>query len=1197
MIDYAYTVELSIHGTPGSGKSLALHVIGDSIQGYSASMQDVDSNARGDCACPRLDFTAWASKDLLTLMLRVVDPSDIRVELFEQNRLDKVSPVRRFVGRLVTMPQRSISSTEDTFDFNASGYLTFMNEVAVTDPISSVAYRDEYIDDLINDLLDAADHPRRIITTAPPESDIPFTSRLFYPGKHRFDGRSYNITDDITAFTTDGTNIWIGVGHWLCRYNPITRERTKVAVCRYVGALADLKYLREWQFRIKSLAYDAGTIYGWAETTWSNLRDERAHFKLYFTYAAGDYVDLTDTYQSHNYDRGYYVKSRYLLYHSYGGPDGLHWADLSMESVGDAQPTYTDKLLGILLPTGMKTGTFAYAAAANDQILYVTTAGQPIYVRDNIQIYDSVTSHRQNLGDVTEILESYPTGYKIKVQYPLRNDYPAGTDVSWWPEAAAASPNLFLPGYRRVSIEYDEKAARKEGGKWTEGPSAVDVRVEHRRTTEGSPSYFWPQVLGSINAGDGLDCLGPLLALGEGNEPGQYDYDPGTGTYYYASGTVPEYHVLIENGAHFANLPVNGYWVRNDRQASHKETQPGMNTLVYNGVPVTISNEHGAVLESRGNIWLAVDEDGHCYVAWNRWQARGSNWFLQCVWASLNAGVATIQGRDRTGDNYTTRSMREITGFAVHYGRYWLATKRVEPRWVDTDIRIIWAAPPQNQDKPIDYDGGNVAVAMVLYDKADDLKAGTYIKVRGSRTETPGTRVYFISESSVLDSREITSLMYSSSTYGPEQMTYMVIYDLGSFTGGYIAAARAQLLDKFITVQKGIDVYGEICYAGDNQLIVSKTATAAYGEAFDGDAYDAGLEKWRGEEVTPVDDGRWATVDLAEKNVVTGSVIVTMKEGKQLFTLTDKTADVSWDIPPLGEVYIRRQEGTEYKTCRLYLNLVYAGDAFNVDYNYYPEREYGVFVRKGTDLYCHESTGDIYVLDGLAWTRRAAWPQSVVNALTHGDDIYALGADGALMRYGKIWPGYINAEVGGAPPTEIDVFNAIFHCALAADCYCGEENGTVIVKPREYTADEVSVNIECLGYETLTVEALTQYLAVLVRYNGGAAYIGPLDIPQDRIYEIQLDYVNDYGHAYLLAQRYFDYYRLGVEICNIDYGREGLSVPTLGAISTVPSGRGDVTGRVVAYLAKGPRVNALIERTVGDKYQIGTPLGENMIWA
>ncbi len=1192
MIDYAYRVELSIPGVSGATAPCVLDVLGDSLQGYSGALQDAE---RGDGAAPRLDFTAWATEAAANFIARITDPEVVEVMVYEHNTADLVQTYRRFAGRLVTMPRRELSADEDVYLFSAAGYLAFMDEVDVVDPLSLGAYRDEYIIDLIDAVLDDAGQAERNIAVAPLESVTPFTSRLFYPDKHRFGG-IYSATDKITAMAWDGTWLWLGVGHWLVHYNPATRAREKVAELRYRGTKPELVGLNVNQWRIRDLEYSAGILYGWVETTWANLRNERAHVKIKFTYviaAPVPVINLTDANLIYNYDRGYYVKSKYIAYDNYGGPDGLHWAYLGMRAVGDAQATYTDKALGVMTFADRNLGAvIGYPMNYGQHYLYVDAGTQKFMRGDIIHVYDSTTDHRQNLGEVLRIIAQGAAYWCIEVEFNARYNYPVGTEISWWRADIKPTPNLMLPGYRDVSVEYDETI---------EGPTPVDVRIERRTSREGSPAFFWAQILGEAAKEDTLPCFGPLLALGEGNEPGQYRLVGGT-TYYYDAGLVPVFHVKVNDPAHFAVLPALGYWVRNLKQT---ETEmPGENALMYNGTAVRISNESDNKLETRGNIWLAVD-GMNVYAAWNRWQRTAAHeWFYQTVWGRLHAGTVTIQGRDRVAENFTLRPPREITGFAHFDGRYWFGIKRTEPRWVNTNIQFIWTAPPQGTDKPVDFDGGLVASCLVLYDKSDWLEAGRLLKVRGDiTTPTSQEKTYFISESEVVDSREITNATYSSKTYPPEMMTHVILYQVDEFPPGgaglgYQLKVREELLDKYITVQKGVDIYGELCYAVGDSLVVGHTAVADYGEAFDGDVYDASLEEWTGEEVTPDVDGRYATATLSETSVLTGMVVVTVKDGKKILILTDKTADFSWPIPPLNEVYIRRQEGNDFNETKLYFNPVYAGAILNIDYQYYAERTYGLFWQRNNILYAVDSKGAIHRLNATAiptWSRLAAWPVNPVAVQVAGEDVYALGTDGALMRYGLTWPGYINAEVGGAIP--IDAFGALLQIAIAGDCFLGEENGTVIVKPREYSPGALIVQTGALGYETLSLQPLTQYRAVLIRYANGAAYIGPENVPSDRIYEANFSYVHDYGLALLLAQRYYDYYIGGVEIYDLTYGRETLAIPMLGEYATFLSARGDVTGRVVSYLAKGAHVRVMVERTMGTRLDIGAPLGlEGKVW-
>ena len=95
----------------------------------------------------------------------------------------------------------------------------------------------------------------------------------------------------------------------------------------------------------------------------------------------------------------------------------------------------------------------------------------------------------------------------------------------------------------------------------------------------------------------------------------------------------------------------------NERQAGDRRTPPGPNTLYYNGTVVTLTNEGGRELKTRGPILLSED-GGTVYVAWNEWQysEKSETWFYQLKWGELSGATCKVRGRDRTGKRVSYRT-------------------------------------------------------------------------------------------------------------------------------------------------------------------------------------------------------------------------------------------------------------------------------------------------------------------------------------------------------------------------------------------------------------------------------------------------------------------------------------------------------------------------------------------------------------
>jgi len=1194
MTDYAYTVELHKAGITMT-EPFVPDLIIDSLEDLGAGLED---DERGQACCPRLDFSIWATTEAAAFIAAINDAQNICVSVFEYDAQFPTQRYRRFAGRLIELPRRGKSADEDVFIFSATGFLSTYDEVDVVDPVSGGAYRDAYFTDLITALLKAAAHTGgvSIDAGAPIKTADRWTSRLFYPGKHRFGG-NYVTTDRITAICNDGANLYIGVGHWLCRYNPATREAVKLARLNYTGKALNLA---AWQWRIAHIAYDAGNVVGWAESVYEDLKDNAAHAKISFTYAGGNLIDLADANLIYNYDRDYYVKSRNVVAYNRGGPPpGTDFATWYYKEIGEATPQ-SNKTLGLSDP-GNNWGQIGIDVKIGDTSI---TEIQGLTIRPHIG--DRVSLHQgdthQDMGEVTGWGRGYGGGLgntiNIGVQYKSRYLFLVGAKVLILAKGyEAPTGNLEIPSYREMKVEYELPSG-------IGSPTPVDVRVERRRNDDSRSAFYWPEILGYAGKNKTVFVSGPYLALGEGNLPEEYKF--AAPNRYYVSEEVPNFYVKMEDAAHFANLPIDGYCVKNKKQPAATGV-PGENVLVHNGTPVKISNEGNDVLSTRGNIYLAK-EGNTVYVAWNRWRWVEGGWFLQVAWGKLNGDMAMIIGRDRNWTNYQGRLPREITAFAVHDNKFWFGVKRIEPRWRNTTMQIIWASPPHNELKPDDYDGGLIATCLVTYDKTEYLEMGGLIRVRAEGKAEALPKEYLISECEVIPPFEIIDTDHSYRKYPPEVRTRFVLFALDLFNvevpGNYAEQAKKELADKYVTIMEGWDIRGEICYADGDELKVGHTAVAKYGEPTDGELYDWNQKEWHGESIAPEPDGPAPWTELSEPRVVPGSLTVTQIDSKKEFKVTDKTNLVEGEmpIPPLDEVYVKHREGGEFTETALYFNPAYVGgrrnifspevnitlymegQPFDVQYEYYANRVYvEPFVLDGALYFNETETGAIYRRDGdTNWTRVTAWPAPPVKVDVFGDDVYALAEnDGALMRYGRTWPGYINPEVGGAD--SIDIFSALTKIAQAADCFLGEENGRIMLRPRVQSGCIVKA-VDFEDFETVQYLEQKKYRGVLFTYANGKAYCGQNDPPDDLILRRSATCVSDYGLAAELARRYYEYFISEAVIYDVGTAREGLTVPMLAGILNV----GEINGRLLAYtIQPGGKISMRIEKTVGGRLMIG----------
>jgi len=184
-------------------------------------------------------------------------------------------------------------------------------------------------------------------------------------------------------------------------------------------------------------------------------------------------------------------------------------------------------------------------------------------------------------------------------------------------------------------------------------------------------------------------------------------------------------------------------------------TQAGPCRVVKDGKTCKVGSDD---LETYGDIFLFKD-GAAIWVAWNDRQPcdKTDEYFSQCRIAKWNArtkkfdNVFVDRRNTAKGKRWWNKPECYITSFARYRRQCYGGRRYYEPNWVPTNLRIFWAAPPQEeygkiaQGKVNEYGGVAVAIALVTGDRTDLFEPGTIIRL-GDEFNKPTGKRYYVSE-------------------------------------------------------------------------------------------------------------------------------------------------------------------------------------------------------------------------------------------------------------------------------------------------------------------------------------------------------------------------------------------------------------------------------------------------------------------
>jgi hypothetical protein len=559
---------------------------------------------------------------------------------------------------------------------------------------------------------------------------------------------------------------------WLVSYNPATREWIKVCRFKYAGPRDWRKLGRPTEWEVLHLEYDAAADKVWyvCQTTHANLCDPQAHYKCYGSINMADApktVDLVEGNLFTLHNKGFAVRSKPVSYDNYG--QGDNYAYGLAQTIGWGTPN-AEKECGAM-HVGDRRETTLYenkGVRPGSDVLPIqrVTGGNRPRPGDFCEVHDELGNRRQSFGEVVSVSRSSDDKFlyvkcEKRARYYYRNYVePLTTNVNVYFYKGDKVPdhNVFIGKPQTVTVEFLHADGTLTG---LNAPDPVDIVVEHKHYRKGREQFYWPRKIGEISE-DGeteIDVTG-FVSFISMRDLSLYNTEDET-EYYCAWNPAP-FRITFE-GYHASFLLADGFSVHSSLQ-DHGDygpyRQPGKCRVVKDGKTCEMAG--GGTLSTYGDIFL-FKYGSRVYAAWNDHACdAGYNRFPQCklaVWEEAKSRFRRIWV-NRKGERWWVQDVESyITSAIRHRDRFYLGRRYYGRNWIDTGVKVFWAAPPQTNMGVSVYDGGIVAMAAVKGDKSEVFEAGDVIRFYVGSGELsnrglPG-KEYVISEVQTFE-REIT---------------------------------------------------------------------------------------------------------------------------------------------------------------------------------------------------------------------------------------------------------------------------------------------------------------------------------------------------------------------------------------------------------------------------------------------------------
>lgn len=979
----------------------------------------------------------------------------------------------------------------------------------IVDPNTGEEYRNISVDELIEAFDNEYGGSIRRVEDVPVQirANEEWWSAYFRPFKKRtLDSETYDNTIKPKSIITDGTYIYYPVGNWIVRLDQTTKIEK---IITRNGSGKEVVYLE----------YDSGDIHFITREDTGIITQEDIGKRGYgsFTIATvGGVVSPTEYF--YKFDAGITIKAKNILRnnHRVSGDTDPALATWDTQMIGDGVVP-PDKNLSTSRPHRGVLDELTVVAQRGLQ--YVWINGTLIDVPDGTaadwvsligwwcQIEGS-GAESQQLGKCTQVI-GISGEYQVFFENPLNYDFIIGDKIFFFPPEIWVSRNLFWPDHKKATIQYDKDELSDR--------DMQPVVIERRRRKWGRDDFYYPEIVAELSEGDEV-LLEPeyysFTSCDTAEEFTNADSHQEWGAKKCAEFSV-ELDWINRKGQY---LLADNFKIENDMQPEDFEIC-GPNKVTLSGVQVQWNN--GEDVKSYGNIFLHKSHNDKIFIGVNEIREANGGWYTRInlgVWDSaLERFWSFYKSRyEDDGDNYQLSSPFTVKDDILYGG-----AKLYNKNWVLTGLQIIWARPPQGDFKPLDDDGSYTATVLIPGDHTDLFERGGRIRLGATAAGDTGFKEYFISESQVV-TRDLTGDAYAVEAYRvKDKFTHLILKNIDSDFHGqtYQEQVTQELLGLYISVARGWDIRS-VSYKWDNDLTVIDTATIEYGEEPEGTDDDLG------ETVTAEYDEGWDDSPralLSESRVLTG---VTVSLKKQDFVVTDLTDELRVTEPPAGEVYVKRNQGSDFKDTYIYFNDVYNNLDFKVKYSYYPdESEFDSFVLYNDKIYYNE-TGELNkwkVYDpALRTAENDSFSPSVKDTSFYSNVVELDGLWGftepsyALRRFNTEWSGYIEY----AKTIGVRAWDILSYISSACNNALWGRNNEYIFKRRDLF--DYRGELELHGDIKRTL--ITPFKKVTITYQNGQAVVGEGEPEYTRTGE----YVSDYRHALIIANAVYNFYQTDI---------------------------------------------------------------------
>jgi len=516
-------------------------------------------------------------------------------------------------------------------------------------------------------------------------------------------------------------------------------------------------------------------------------------------------INITEQDKYYNYDKGYKVRSKTLLYHNHKSLDEDGFAAWAAEAVGT--PVLPGpKEAGVSDYRYRSIGSVKQGAGIGKKLwAFQMQSGNPPSVGWDVSLRDIINGYSYELGKAVDLgrRDEYIT---VEVERPNRYTVSAYAELVFYHPSVLATPNLFVPVPMEITIEpvFDESAP---------GVNVCPVLVQRREAASGRGNCYFSGRVAELDIGDKVTLDPGYYAFAACPEPQSYEVtrDDETYTHYVNEAPAPFEIRFPATEKPFYSI-ANDFCCASDPQDGSRYLQPGETKLYREGLPVILPG--GERIASGYNLIGAEDNDG-VIVAWDEAHTTEDGGYFNAVRIARCAGnTVQLLFEDRNPDNFIGEPVYRIGGSLLVTEEHIYGLRELcHRRWIGTDIQIVWASPPNAEYLPDDYDGGRAVIVLVPGDQTGLLRQGGIIRLRQEIDASANPKNYIVSEvgTRALHLNNDDPYALSDEWRDREEVfTHLALLHL-DYTGlNYEEQARFEVLGKFITVAGGLERKSEI---------------------------------------------------------------------------------------------------------------------------------------------------------------------------------------------------------------------------------------------------------------------------------------------------------------------------------------------------------------------------------------------------